>query len=137
VNASTNVLVTPTTPVRAGDTLVIYANGLGPVAPAPASGDAASTTTLSPTTIPQTVTFSSARVGAAFAGQAPAFIGVNSCQRSKFQSFSMRDGKLHQRVLASELQFHAGIVAVRIHGARADVQALPNLGARLVLRNLA
>lgn len=81
VNATNGQLADQEKPVRGGDTLVIYASGLGPVTGTVRTGAPASSTELEPLQAPveaslqlagQTVT-----LPVQFAGSAPGFIGVN------------------------------------------------------------
>ncbi len=68
-------LVSPQAPVTAGDTIVIYCAGLGPVAPAVEAGTAASLTTLSFTANPVSVKIGGKPAAVSFAGLAPGFVG--------------------------------------------------------------
>jgi uncharacterized protein (TIGR03437 family) len=81
VNAVTGQLVDAQTAVRTGDTLVIYASGLGAVTGAAETGVPASSTELEPTRQPVEATLTvggrSTRMTVLFAGSAPGFIGVN------------------------------------------------------------
>jgi len=81
VNAGTGQLVGPQVPVRVGDTLVIYASGLGPVVGEVGSGFPASSSVLEPTQQPVQATLTaggrSVEMIVLFAGSAPGFIGVN------------------------------------------------------------
>ena len=77
VNGATNQLITAAAPARTGDTLVIYASGLGPVAAETVSGEPASSTTLEPTQAPVQATLGGVALQVVFAGSAPGFIGVN------------------------------------------------------------
>jgi len=67
---------TATQPASAGDTLVIYCEGLGAVSPPVADGAAASLTTLSNTVNPVTVTIGGQPATVLFAGLAPGFAGL-------------------------------------------------------------
>jgi len=65
-------------PATAGVTYVsVYCTGLGPVSNQPATGAAASSTTLSYATLPVTVAIGGISVTPYFAGLAPGFVGVN------------------------------------------------------------
>jgi uncharacterized protein (TIGR03437 family) len=64
-----------TRPARAGETLVVYANGLGPVTPVIANG--APGNPLRTTTTTPTVLFGGVAVTPAFSGLTPQFPGVN------------------------------------------------------------
>jgi uncharacterized protein (TIGR03437 family) len=76
VNTATGGLVTETDPARSGDTLVIYATGLGATTAAPEDGAPASLTTLSYVTQPVTVDIGGVTHNPAFSGLAPGFVGV-------------------------------------------------------------
>lgn len=75
------LLVDQQTPVRAGDVLVIYASGLGPVVGEVGSGVPASNSVLEPTQQPVQATLTvggqAVPLRVLFAGSAPGFIGVN------------------------------------------------------------
>src|SRR5207245_11633067 len=62
-------------PAPAGDTLTLFATGLGPVTPAAADG-AISTDTSRQTTNPVTVSMGGAQATVSFAGLSPQFVGV-------------------------------------------------------------
>lgn len=77
VNGVTNQLITAGNPARAGDVLVIYANGLGTVNPTVALGAAAPLAgPLSRTVNPVTVRIAGVAVTPQFAGLAPGFPGL-------------------------------------------------------------
>jgi uncharacterized protein (TIGR03437 family) len=63
-------------PASAGDALVIYCSGLGPVDPPVADGEAAPLSTLSHTVNPVTVTIGGQSAQVLFAGLAPGFAGL-------------------------------------------------------------
>jgi uncharacterized protein (TIGR03437 family) len=63
-------------PAARGSTIVIYANGLGPVDTPQSSGDPASTTKLVGTTAGPTVTVGGAPSTVQFSGLAPGFVGL-------------------------------------------------------------
>jgi len=63
-------------PAVRGQSIALYANGLGPVSNTPPSGDPASTTTFSPTTATPTVTIGGAAAPVSFSGLAPGFAGL-------------------------------------------------------------
>ena len=70
-------LVAPGTPVGAGEVLIIYCSGLGPVAPPVTAGTAApSAEPLARTTSPVTVTVGGKEATVLFAGLAPGFAGL-------------------------------------------------------------
>ncbi len=75
-NAATGRLVGDAEPATAGDTLIIYATGLGPVSPTVPSGMPAPLDTLVSLPVPATVRFGNVAVSPDFAGLAPGFIGV-------------------------------------------------------------
>ncbi len=81
VNSGTGQLVDGQRPVRVGDTLVIYASGLGPVVGEVGSGIPASSSVLEPTQQPVQATLTAGgravEMVVLFAGSAPGFIGVN------------------------------------------------------------
>jgi uncharacterized protein (TIGR03437 family) len=67
-------LASVTSPAVAGETLLIYCTGLGPVSPAPADGAAASgaaTTALTPT-----VTIGGTSATISYSGLAPGYVGL-------------------------------------------------------------
>jgi uncharacterized protein (TIGR03437 family) len=63
-------------PASRGETLVLYLTGLGPVDNPPATGAAASLTTLSPTIIKPQVTIGGFDAALVFSGLTPGFIGL-------------------------------------------------------------
>jgi uncharacterized protein (TIGR03437 family) len=69
-------LNTAANPASAGDALLIFCTGLGTVTPAVAAGSAASTTVLSNTDNPVTVTVGEKDAQVLFAGLAPGFVGL-------------------------------------------------------------
>jgi uncharacterized protein (TIGR03437 family) len=71
-----NNLIGPSNPARRGQTVQIFSNGLGPVDNTPASGEPASTQTLSRTTAAPTVTIGGRPAGVSFSGLAPGFAGL-------------------------------------------------------------
>jgi uncharacterized protein (TIGR03437 family) len=72
----TQFLVDSDHPVSAGDVIVIYCAGLGPVDPTVAAGAAAPVSPLSSTTNPVTVTIDGTAATVIFAGLAPEFAGL-------------------------------------------------------------
>ena len=72
----TQFLVGASTPASANDVLVIYCSGLGAVDPPATAGSAASTTTLSRTVNPATVSVGGKDAPVLFAGLAPGFTGL-------------------------------------------------------------
>jgi uncharacterized protein (TIGR03437 family) len=71
-----NALVTPSNPVHRGDTLVIYATGLGRTSPSVEAGVPAPGDPLSATLIPPDVTLGGHALPVTFAGLAPGQVGV-------------------------------------------------------------
>ena len=69
-------LVTSSNPAAKGETVVIYATGLGPVSPTPATGMGASASPLSVTASPPSVTVGGLSANVAFSGLAPGFVGL-------------------------------------------------------------
>jgi minor extracellular serine protease Vpr len=63
-------------PAVHGQSIALYANGLGPVNNPPASGDPASSTALTPTTSTPVVTIGGATAPVSFSGLAPGFAGL-------------------------------------------------------------
>jgi adhesin/invasin len=70
------LLTNASSPAKTGDTLVIYAVGLGPVTPALKSGDPAPFTTLEPITGTPGVTIAGVQAKVVFAGLTPGFSGL-------------------------------------------------------------
>jgi uncharacterized protein (TIGR03437 family) len=68
-------LVDASNPTTAGNTILIFATGLGAVTNAPASGTAASGTTYSQTTTTPTVSIGGVPAVVSFAGLAPGTVG--------------------------------------------------------------
>lgn len=63
-------------PAKAGENIVLYATGLGPVSNPPAAGQTASLTTLSPALLMPQVTIGGFSAPVSFAGLTPGFIGL-------------------------------------------------------------
>jgi uncharacterized protein (TIGR03437 family) len=76
LHAADGAPVTASAPARAGEFLSIFASGLGAVAPAVASGAAASGTSLSRTRQTPTVTIGGRSAPVSFSGLAPGFVGL-------------------------------------------------------------
>jgi uncharacterized protein (TIGR03437 family) len=76
VRAANGVVVTPSNPVRRGDTLVIYATGLGRTSPDVTPGEPAPGEPPVSVTVPPVVTIGGVPVEVTFAGLAPGQIGV-------------------------------------------------------------
>jgi uncharacterized protein (TIGR03437 family) len=71
-----NAIVTTANPVKRGDVVQLYMNGLGPVTDGPASGEFASTTRLTNTTGTAKVTIGGTEAQVLFNGLAPGFPGL-------------------------------------------------------------
>jgi uncharacterized protein (TIGR03437 family) len=71
-----NQLVTPTNPVHTGDSISIYATGLGPTLPAVSDGMPAPSSPLALTMIPAQVTLGGTPLNVTYAGLAPGEVGV-------------------------------------------------------------
>jgi minor extracellular serine protease Vpr len=69
-------VIAPSNPAVRGQSIALYANGLGPVTDTPASGDPASATLLSLTTSTPTVTIGGIPAPVSFSGLAPGFAGL-------------------------------------------------------------
>ncbi|HLK69238.1 MAG TPA: S8 family serine peptidase [Bryobacteraceae bacterium] len=76
VDATSGAVVTATTPVKRGDSLVIYANGLGAVSNQPASGEPSPSKPLAQTTATPTVTIGGVATGFIFSGLTPNSVGL-------------------------------------------------------------
>jgi uncharacterized protein (TIGR03437 family) len=72
----TSTLVTASNPAARGEVVVIYATGLGPVSPAPATGTAASSNPLSLTSAQPVVRIGGSNAPVLFSGLAPSFAGL-------------------------------------------------------------
>jgi len=69
-------LLTAQNPAKRGNTIILYANGLGPVSNTPASGDPASATLLSKTTTTPVVTIGGQQAQVTFSGLVPGLPGL-------------------------------------------------------------
>lgn len=76
VHAADNSLVTPSSPARGGEYLVIYATGAGKLDNVPATGFGAPSSPLSATADLPTVTLGGAAVTVGWAGLTPGFVGL-------------------------------------------------------------
>jgi uncharacterized protein (TIGR03437 family) len=76
VRADNGELVTPTNPVHANDTLVIYATGLGRTSPPVETGQAAPSDTLASAVISPAVTLGGMPLNVLYAGLVPDEVGV-------------------------------------------------------------
>ncbi|HEV8145465.1 MAG TPA: hypothetical protein VGP79_03755, partial [Bryobacteraceae bacterium] len=74
--AGVETLADSRNPAKAGDAVVVYCAGLGITNPAPADGSPASSTALSPTVNPVTITIGGKEINPFFGGLAPGFIGL-------------------------------------------------------------
>ena len=70
-------LVTPSNPARAGETVIVYATGVGPVDQVQATGEAASGQTLVRTRQTPAATLEGEAGEVIFSGLAPGFVGLN------------------------------------------------------------
>lgn len=75
-HAATGAIVTAANPAARGEYVVLYLTGLGPVSNTPASGSAASSTVLSPTSLTPVVTIGGFVASVPFSGLTPGFIGL-------------------------------------------------------------
>ena len=75
--AANGELVTPTNPVRTGDTIVIWATGLGHTSPAIDSGMPAPSDPLASAVIHPTVTLGGVSLNVQYAGLVPGSVGLN------------------------------------------------------------
>jgi minor extracellular serine protease Vpr len=69
-------LITSSNPAKRGDTIIIYANGLGPVSNQPASGDPSPSQSLATTNVLPTVTIGGVSAHVVFSGLTPGFVGL-------------------------------------------------------------
>jgi uncharacterized protein (TIGR03437 family) len=76
VRATNNQLVTPTNPIRPGDTLVIYLTGMGVTSPAVVAGRPAPSSPLAWASIGATVTLGGSGLTIEYAGLVPGEVGV-------------------------------------------------------------
>lgn len=76
VHAADGSLVDASKPAVAGETLVIYGTGLGPVNGAMVTGQLASSASLAPTTQPVTLSIDGTPATVSFAGLTPGFLGL-------------------------------------------------------------
>ncbi len=76
LHGTTNQLISLSDPATTGETIVIYATGVGPVTNPPLSGSAAGADPLSLTILPPTVTIAGLPATVVFSGLAPGFVGL-------------------------------------------------------------
>ncbi len=76
ITHASGTLVSKSSPAKPGETVTIYAAGLGLVTPQPADGAGASSTTLSAVNAAVTVTIGGQAVTLVYAGLAPGFPGL-------------------------------------------------------------
>ncbi len=76
VQDSSYQLITSSNPARRGDTIIIYANGLGPVSNQPASGDPSPSQAFAQTNVTPSVTIGGAGAQVTFSGLTPGFVGL-------------------------------------------------------------
>jgi uncharacterized protein (TIGR03437 family) len=72
--AQNGQLVTPTNPLRPGDTVVIYLTGMGPTTPEVAAGEETPPTLLTSVTQSPTLTLGSSNLSVLYAGLVPGFV---------------------------------------------------------------
>jgi len=77
VRAANNQLVTPTNPIRPGDTLVIYLTGLGLTSPVVVAGQPSPTSPLAWATLGTNVTLGGSALTIQYAGRVPGEVGVD------------------------------------------------------------
>ncbi|HYM12121.1 MAG TPA: hypothetical protein VEU62_15405, partial [Bryobacterales bacterium] len=70
-------VVTPSKPAHSGETVIVFATGVGPVDQPQVSGEAASGQTLANTKTTPTATVASQPAAVIFSGLAPFFVGLN------------------------------------------------------------
>ncbi len=105
---SDGTLITAENPAKPGDTLILYVTGIGGLDVVPATGDPASDSPLSTSTVTPTVTVGGVPAQVLFAGLAPGFVGL---------------GQINI-VLPAELPEAASLPLVIIYGNRRS-QSLP------------
>ena len=71
-----NAVISASNPAKRGGSIVIYANGLGPLDAAQSSGDPASATVLTRTQVSPTVTIGGSPTGFLFSGLTPGSVGL-------------------------------------------------------------
>jgi uncharacterized protein (TIGR03437 family) len=77
LHGNSNALVTATNPAAPNEVITIYATGLGPVSPAPKTGNPAPTTEpLARTAVTPTVRIGAVNAPVLFSGLAPGFVGL-------------------------------------------------------------
>jgi uncharacterized protein (TIGR03437 family) len=76
VRADNGELVTPTNPLHANDTVVIYLTGLGATSPAVDDGMPAPTTPLATATVVPSVSLGGKALGVYWAGLVPGYVGL-------------------------------------------------------------
>ncbi len=69
-------ILTPTNPAKRGSTILLYANGLGPVSNTPASGDPSPVSPLAQTTTTPVVNFGTTAGTVVFSGMTPGIAGL-------------------------------------------------------------
>jgi uncharacterized protein (TIGR03437 family) len=75
-DGANNAVISAANPAKRGGSIVIYANGLGPVSSPQTSGDPASTTQLASTTTTPTVTIGNSPGGIIFSGLTPGSVAL-------------------------------------------------------------
>jgi uncharacterized protein (TIGR03437 family) len=76
LHGADNTPISASNPARAGETIVVYATGLGAVTPAVASGAPAPSNPLATTQTPATATIGNDAARVVFSGLAPGFVGL-------------------------------------------------------------
>lgn len=104
-------IVAAASPAARGETVVLYLTGMGPVDNPPASGSAASLTTLSPTLIKPQVTIGGFDSVVVFSGLTPGFIGLY--QINVTVPAAVAGGLVDLTVLANGITSNTAKIAVR------------------------
>ena len=76
LHGADNAIITAANPAQKGEVIVVFCTGLGAVQNPPASGDAASSTVLSPTVTAPSATVGGVSADVLFSGLAPGFVGL-------------------------------------------------------------
>ena len=76
VHGATNALVTPDNPAQPGETVVVYATGVGSVTNAPASGAGSPGSPIANSVVTPSATIGSSPAAMLFAGLTPGFVGL-------------------------------------------------------------
>jgi uncharacterized protein (TIGR03437 family) len=73
-HSADNTLVTPSSPAKVGETIILYGVGFGPVTPAPAAGQLVQST--NSLTTPVTFFFGAAQANTSYFGEIPGYLGL-------------------------------------------------------------